>query len=153
MLYTGKLKCVCWYGENFTVGKIYNCEDGYIINNKGSRTNYEEYPYSFIKVNSDKIELLLPKNVGQELRVGDFKLTHQLNEYELHVFSNGWCQHSICWGEQYNKTIEDVKPLLDALNIEIIEESPKYTIDSTKEYTEEEVKELEKLGIKFKKVD
>lgn len=106
------------------------------------------------KVKEDKIVLLNKYNFKKTIGEVEYKiLTYGYTETEVVVQRNGIIQHVISWGERHKQTLEDVKPILDALNIEIKETPKTYKINVEGEYTEEELENLAKSGIKFKKVE
>lgn len=155
-MYSGKIKCI--KGYYFTEGKIYNVNNGLLVDDKGNK--FEKFVSlgeinanllsKFEEVKDDKIKLLLK----------DYEILHnnrtyvvrKSNEYnQIMILKDRYLEYEIRWGERYYTTFKNVKPILDVLNIEIVQEPVKYVIDSDTEYTEEQAIELEKLGLKFKR--
>ena len=105
----------------------------------------------FEEVKNDKIKLLYRYEYSVRNKDNTYTIQTGLNDINsIHISYKGRLKYEINWGEPYNTKLKDIQPLLDILNIEIIEEPIKYILDGNTECTEEQVKELEKLGLKFK---
>ena len=160
-MFNGKFRCIESDSEHFTEGRIYNFRNGKTTKNNGwermQYTSIKDFEsnnvgWRFEEVKNNKIILLIPNEVNKTMRYGNYGLvkTSTHNEYKLYVYNGNLVQYIITWGKFWNTTLEDVKPILDALNIEIKEEEPKYEIDIEGEYSKDELKKLEELGLKFK---
>lgn len=155
-------KCIDNEGRHHIKDKIYQIVDG-TIHGENDWKSYHKYSTieelnknmesQFEEFKPDKINLLLED--GFELNTGD--RTYRIDFYDLRIglsisHNDGGSEHDIRWGKYYDTTFKDVKPLLDALNIEIIEPEKKYKIKTDKEYSEEETIKLKEIGIDFEEV-
>ena len=113
----------------------------------------ENHPLmKFEEVKPDKIKLLLKDEFEVKYNNRIYTVNKWANYAKIIIKQHGSVEHEIRWGVKYDTALTDIQPILDVLNIEIVEESPKYKIDVEGEYTEEELKALKSAGIKFKKV-
>jgi hypothetical protein len=174
-MYSGKIRCIRALNSMvFIKGEIYELNNGVFTKGKtvdNSPLVYHtifkslehinaEFTSQFEEVKSNKVTLLL-KN-GYEVKTEEYRYKLYLKNHlngcsELQVFykfgkDNEILSYIISWDGKHYKKLKDVQPILDALNIEIIEEHPKFKIDSEKEYTKEEMEKLKELGLNFKEV-
>lgn len=164
-----KVRCIESKDNTYlTKGKIYEVINGRIINNTGTSNTFQDIHELNRCMEYAKFEEVFdkPDKIKLLLKYG-FEIEHNNIHYKVFIIEDCICidinyvdctknrrftQHEIRWGKRFNTTLADVQSLLDALNIEIVEESPKYKIDIEGEYSEEELEVLKKAGIKFKKV-
>jgi hypothetical protein len=154
--WNGKVRCIKESGTGFfKEGEVYNVKNSKIEGCLTIVNNIEElnkYIYSQFEEVFDKVKILLKDNFEIEFNNKKYLIHKWTNYAKLRITQNGNIEHEIRWGESFNTTLADIQPILDTLNIEIVEEQPKYKIDIEGEYTEEELEVIKKVGIKFKKV-
>jgi hypothetical protein len=159
--WNGLVKCVrCSNNGHLTKGKIYKIKDNVLTTDNGAKIIYKDIDDMnkhtlinlFEEVEMDKVKILLKDNFEIEFNNKKYLIHKWTNYAKLRITQNGNIEHEIRWGESFNTTLADIQPILDTLNIEIVEEQPKYKIDIEGEYTEEELEVIKKVGIKFKKV-
>lgn len=154
--WNGKVRCIKgFYNEVFKKDRIYKISDGRLSDIPYQFEDLKElnstYSSQFEEV-FDKVKLLLKQ--GYKFNYDDMRYNiYIFEDYNLlEIRKNDRMQYDIRWGRSLNTTISDIQPILDVLNIEIVEEQPKYKIDIEGEYSEEELEAIKKAGIKFKKV-
>ena len=138
--------------EGITINKCYEgIEEDSAIRLRNDFGKMAWYVADRFKEVPNKIKLLLQDGeIVYNNRI--YKVFKSNENSQLTILTTDrYLECEIRWGKDYNTTLADVKPLLDALNIEIVEPAPLYKIDVEGEYTAEQVAELEKIGIKFKK--
>lgn len=146
-----KFKCIRSDAEYLTIGKIYDCysmRDGGItvINDKGYKFSY--FLSRFEEVKEDKIVLLYKDQYVLHHNDRIYMVDIEPNETFIRVKTDK--QHTefmICWGDNYKTTLKDVQPILDVLNIEVVEEQPKKYKLVEQEYDEETANKLKELGL------
>jgi hypothetical protein len=157
--WNGKVRCIkSFYNEVFKKDRIYKVSDGRLSDIPYQFEDLKELNYTYIAQfeeifdKPDKLKLLLKDRY--KATQGNMTYTvYVLGDYNLiEVYKNNKLLHDIRWGIKYDTTLADAQPILDVLNIEIIEEPIKYKIDVEGEYSEEELELLKSAGIKFKKV-
>lgn len=161
--WNGLVKCIhCSNNGHLTKGKIYKIINNVLTTDNGAKIIYKDIDDMnkhtlinlFEEVKLDKVKILLKHNYHLKIENKSYHINKYPTFNVLLVYNEN-CksrEHEIRWGESFNTTLTDIQPILDILNIEIVEEQPKYKIDIEGEYTEEELEVLKKAGIKFKKV-
>jgi len=93
----------------------------------------------FEEIKDDKITLLFENNHSIEMDGRGYYICKLEDYYMLKVehIGSGYVEHEIRWGKAFKTTLQDIKPMLDALNVEIIEPLKKYKINTDKDYTED----------------
>lgn len=168
-MYEAKLRCIkeveeSWTSNRFEKDKVYDFKNGeFYYNDKLFYSPYFDYVSledinnnfnpKFEEVVEDKITLLLEDRFTVDKNGDCYQIifynswnTLQVKDYDDRV------KYTIRWGGEFSTSLEDIKPILDALNVEIVEPVKKYKINTDKEFTEEEKAKLEELGIEFKEV-
>lgn len=167
VMYNAKLRCISSCSLRWIKGRIYEVKKGILQEEDGDCGN--SLPYKSLReINDirasqfeevkDKIQLL---NVNAYTVEKDGKIYVLYKTYsgkenvESFVCINssyGCRQTMIAWGKPHNTTLKDIQPMLDLLNIEIVEEKPKKFKLIQQEYDEETAEKLKELGLKLEEI-
>ena len=168
-MYNGKVKCIsnvlglC----HIILEKIYEFKDGKVIWENGIFSYYDSFDdLKNSNISLKFIEIKDENNILTEIKWdGKNNIDNEDTNYSIFVHQNyikiGLFKNvkkgeeladiDIRYGDLYKTTLEDVNKILAIYDYKIVIEEPKYKLKLDGEYSEEEIKKLEGLGIKFEK--
>lgn len=154
-----KVKCINnedWE-KVLVVGKIYDV----------SEVSYDSYKIEEFEINcfdknrfeiveQDKIVLLLEDKFKLEI-VNTLYKVHIFYDYikiDKNISINGFWHEEfyIRFGKKYNTTLEQIKPVFDAMGIELRYPEKKYKLKADTIYTQEQMEKLAELGLDFEEI-